>query len=48
MYIGPFPKVNLDWTFGVTTFETAYTPAVAADSFLNGGCIRGSDDAFHP
>lgn len=21
MYIGPFPKVNLDWTFGITTFE---------------------------
>jgi len=21
MYIGPFPKVNLDWTCGITTFE---------------------------
>jgi GNAT superfamily N-acetyltransferase len=21
MYIGPFPKLNLDWTFGITTFE---------------------------
>jgi GNAT superfamily N-acetyltransferase len=21
MYTGPFPKVNLDWTFGITTFE---------------------------
>lgn len=21
MYTGPFPKVNLDWVYGVTTFE---------------------------
>jgi GNAT superfamily N-acetyltransferase len=21
MYTGPFPRVNLDWTFGITTFE---------------------------